>query len=87
MANNVQLLNNIEIKEFGSTFLDGFPNLKTLSLAGNSLSIQEPLSKTLTWLNLSDCDLNYLNSDTFEGLPNLEELIMKNNRHLTYSTR
>ena len=71
-----------------STFLQGFPNLKSLSLAGNSIKIiQRPMHENLRWLNLSNCDLHYLSADTFEGLPNLEDLLMQNNKYLTYSTR
>jgi len=76
------------IKELGNASLDGLPALTTLNLAGNPLeNIQTPASKTLRWLDMSDCFLNYLYPDTFNGFPALEELRLANNPKLVYSSR
>lgn len=76
------------IKELGNTSLIGLSALTNLNLAGNPLkSIQTPVSKTLRWLDMSDCVLNYLYPDTFSGLPELEDLRLVNNPTLVYSTR
>lgn len=76
------------IKELGNTSLNGLPALTNLNLAGNPLkSIQMPVSKTLRWLDMSDCVLNYLHPDTFSRLPELEDLRLVNNPTLVYSTR
>jgi len=78
----------LDIKEFDNASLNGLSALTTLSLAGNPLkNIQTPVSKTLRWLDMSDCVLNYLSPDTFNRLPELEELRLVNNPTLTYSTR
>lgn len=64
------------------------PELTTLSLMGNPLKVvQKPVSETLRWLDISNCQLNYLNPDSFESLPNLEDLRMSNNPMLVFSTR
>lgn len=76
------------IKELSKESLSGLPTLTTLSLVGNPLkNIQTPVSKTLRWLDMSDCVLNYLYPDTFSGFPELEELRLANNPTLVYSTR
>lgn len=76
------------IKELGNESLSGLSALTTLTLAGNPLkNIQTPISKTLRWLDMSDCVLNYLYPDTFSGFPELEELRLVNNPTLVYSTR
>lgn len=76
------------IKELGNTSLNGLPALTTLNLAGNPLKIIDmPVSKTLRWLDMSDCVLNYLYPDTLSKLPELEELRLVNNPTLVYSTR
>lgn len=78
----------VGFKEFKNASLYGLPNLRMLSLAENTITtIENPVSESLLWLNLSHCDLNFLHSDTFKDLPNLEEVILKDNKRLTYSTR
>lgn len=81
-------LYTLVIKELGNTSLSGLPALTTLNLAGNPLKIIErPVSRTLRWLDMSDCVLNYLYPDTLSELPELEELRLVNNPTLVYSTR
>lgn len=76
------------IREMDEAFLEDLPSLTTLSLAENPVkSVQRPVSDKLRWLDLSNCQINYLNPDAFQGLPNLEELRLANNPTLVYSTR
>lgn len=83
MTTNFTAINNIT-----SASLKGLPELVTLSLEGNPLkSIQRLTSEKLRWLDLSDCCLNYLQPDTFEGTPDLEQLKLSNNPTLVYSSR
>ncbi|XP_014481904.1 PREDICTED: insulin-like growth factor-binding protein complex acid labile subunit [Dinoponera quadriceps] len=76
------------IKELGNTTLNGLSNLTSLNLAGNPLeSVRKPVSAKLRSLDMSDCNLNILEPDTFTRLPGLEELRLVNNPKLVYCTR
>lgn len=68
--------------------LIGFPELISLNLDGNPLtSIQHIKSAKLKWLDLSNCMLNLLHPNTFDNVPELEQLRMANNPLLVFSTR
>ena len=68
--------------------MDDLPELTMLTLMGNPLKdINKTWSPNLQWLDMSDCLLNYLRPDTFNGFPALEELRLSNNPTLVYSTR
>lgn len=76
------------ISQLGNESLVGFPELISLSLDGNPLtSIRAIKSPKLKWLDLSNCRLNFLYPNTFEGVPMLEQLRMANNPTLVYSSR
>lgn len=76
------------MKELGNASLNGLSALTNLNLAGNPLGyIRKPVSATLRSLDMSDCNLNMLDPDTFVGLSELEELRMVNNPALVYCTR
>ncbi|OAD56267.1 hypothetical protein WN48_03585 [Eufriesea mexicana] len=85
---NLEGLISPKVPELSNTSLDGLPSLTMLSLIGNPLKfIQKTWSPKLQWLDMSDCLLNYLRPDTFNGFPALEELRMSNNPTLVYSMR
>lgn len=68
--------------------LEGMPELISLNIENNPITtVQRIKSNKLKWLDMSNCRLNILSSNTFEDLPELEQLRLANNPNLVYSTR
>lgn len=68
----------------GAIVLQGLPKLLRLDLSQNALTRIDGLSSaSLQLLDLSACNLQFLRYDTFERLPNLKEVRLAGNRHLT----
>lgn len=51
------------------------------------ITVKNIKSNKLKWLDMSNCRLSILESNTFEDAPLLEQLRLANNPYLIYSTR
>lgn len=88
ISTSYSFVNVSGVTTFANDTLSGMPLLTILILAGNPLTlVQKPVGEMLRWLDLSDCQINYLTPDSLEYLPNLEELCLANNPRLVFSTR
>lgn len=68
----------------GPVVLQGLPRLLRLDLSKNALTRIDGLaSVSLQLLDLSECKLQFLRRDTFDRLPNLKEVRLSSNHHLT----
>ena len=62
--------------------------LTRLSLKYNPLNnIDYPSNTNLKSLDLSHCEISFLNKNEFKNLPNLEYLILKGNQRLGHNPR
>lgn len=68
----------------GPVVLQGLPRLLRLDLSKNALTRIDGLaSASLQLLDLSECNLQFLRRDSFDRLPNLKEVRLSGNCHLT----
>lgn len=66
----------------------GLTNLTHLNLSNNPIKIIDRISSlTLSHLDISKCNLYYLRETAFLDLPNLQDLIISKNYHLTMLSR